>query len=241
MLLRLVRAYSRCLETHPYSTQLLTSSTLWFSGDIISQKIEGAKEINWNRTSRMTLYGFCVAGPAFCWWYRFLEARTVHLMGAGLWRYIGTKLVLDQLVFEPTYLATFFVVSTVLEEKGPFSKYAPSFQERFRNFKLQSTTPQKDVPVLSDTSSTNNTTFDQSKSPHVDSSDVYDKVISKLKNEWWPTFKLDCQLWPTVQILNFRFLPVHFQAICVNTGNLILLGCLNHPQNDSNYRSFVFF
>lgn len=43
------------------------------------------------------------------------------------------------------------------------------------------------------------------------------KVTRKIKNEIVTTYLVDCCVWPTVQILNFRYLPVHYQALCVNT------------------------
>ena len=141
----------------------MTGGGLWFTGDVISQLVEGGeKEFDWKRTARMTTYGFCIAGPLYCWWYRFLDKRTVGITGWNGWKVVGVKILADQTVFELPYLATFFTISTLMEGK-----------------------------TLKD-------------------------VEKKLRKEYLPTYMVDCTVWPVAQAINFRLLPVTYQAAYVN-------------------------
>ncbi|TPX44071.1 hypothetical protein SeLEV6574_g04728 [Synchytrium endobioticum] len=82
----------------------------------------------------MVLFGFCFAGPAYTYWYRFLDRHVVVWMRRGLarhtaarnvsqiglaWRVAAVKVALDDLVFEPVYLPTFFAATTLLAGQPP--------------------------------------------------------------------------------------------------------------------------
>jgi len=109
--------FSRCFSEHPRKSQSMAAASLWTLADIISQKIEHAKQIDWTRTARMALFGFAVAGPVYSWWYRLLDKRTSHLaLKMSRTRLIATKLFFDQCVFEPPALAFFFVVTSLMEK-----------------------------------------------------------------------------------------------------------------------------
>jgi hypothetical protein len=53
--------------------------TIWVLGDLLAQKLEHHKNIDWKRTGRMATYGFLIAGQfcIVCWRGRGLER--VHL------------------------------------------------------------------------------------------------------------------------------------------------------------------
>lgn len=114
---RYFEAYSRALDENPYRTQILTSTVLWSSGDILVQTLESDKRIDWNRVARCTLFGLAVSGPVFCWWYRALESFTSHLRPNKL-KYLGSKIILDQLVFEPVFLGVSFVAFASMEKQS---------------------------------------------------------------------------------------------------------------------------
>lgn|SRR3990167_2397363 len=105
--------YNRANIAHPVKTQILTSGVLWFAGDLVAQKIEGKKH-DWLRTCRMTMYGLCVAGPTFVWWYNFLDRNTLFLMKYGKPLFVAGKVFADQCIFEPIYLLVFFSATTAL-------------------------------------------------------------------------------------------------------------------------------
>eukprot|EP01126_Amoeba_proteus_P007025 TRINITY_DN1248_c0_g2_i1.p1 TRINITY_DN1248_c0_g2~~TRINITY_DN1248_c0_g2_i1.p1 ORF type:complete len:181 (+),score=24.03 TRINITY_DN1248_c0_g2_i1:68-610(+) len=43
--------------------------------------------------------------------------------------------------------------------------------------------------------------------------EIEEKVVRQLP----PTFMVDCAVWPAIQYLNFRFFPVHYQAVVVSS------------------------
>lgn len=38
----------------------------------------------------------------------------------------------------------------------------------------------------------------------------------KVRHEWWPAMLVNWQLWVPAQLINFRFVPVHFQVLFAN-------------------------
>jgi len=106
--------YSRLLDIYPFRTQMISASLIWFTGDIFCQRIIERHEIDWKRVTILTTYGFFFAGPIYCWWYSLLDKRTVHLLKHSKMRYVGTKVLVDQCVFEPPYLCLFFATTSLM-------------------------------------------------------------------------------------------------------------------------------
>ncbi len=93
-----------------YTSQSLTAGTLWFAGDILSQRLTwsngsatmllkeehlsiaeatdespepksfGLSSIDWRRAAVMTSFGLFIAGPLYTFWYRLLDEKMVHLV-----------------------------------------------------------------------------------------------------------------------------------------------------------------
>ncbi len=53
-----------------------------------------------------------------------------------------------------------------------------------------------------------------------------DDVKAKLRRDFWPTFSAELAVWPVVQAVNFKLVPVQYQLLVVNTFT-ILGGCLS--------------
>ena len=45
----------------------------------------------------------------------------------------------------------------------------------------------------------------------------FKQTYDKLEKEYWNVLKANWTLWPTVQILNFQFIPLHYQSVLVNS------------------------
>lgn len=113
MFRRLLERYSDATQKWPYRTNIGMAGFLWFSGDIISQLLEGKRffvsntknkdglhslpePIDWRRVLQMMGYGFFVAGPIYTWWYRLLDRKTLPLK-AGILYFLNSKPLLMKL------------------------------------------------------------------------------------------------------------------------------------------------
>merc|ERR1711916_357935 len=63
----------------------------------------------------MFTFGLAISGPCLHYWYQFLGRR---IGGTGLKKGIKTMLV-DQCIFAPSIILTFFVATSAIEGKGP--------------------------------------------------------------------------------------------------------------------------
>lgn len=193
MFTRLVNAYSRVLIAHPYKTQIATNGPVCGVGDLGAQYLEHTMKVvpegevsspfkvDWLRLGRMTTYGFVVAGPFYCFWYKWLDKfAATRFQSKGVYAFVGGKLLMDQLVMEPPYLLFYFAFDGILQGK-------------------------------------NRT-----------------EIKDKLMKDFIPAFKVDCCIWPPAQLLNFAFVPVHFQALTTNSICCLWTIVLSYMNNRSN-------
>ncbi|KAI9051134.1 hypothetical protein LZ554_005236 [Drepanopeziza brunnea f. sp. 'monogermtubi'] len=116
---------------------------------------------DFERLTRFMAYGFMMAPVQFKWFQFLSRAFPITKTSA-----LGPALkmvALDQLVFAPVGIATFFTVMTVAEGGGRRA------------------------------------------------------VSHKLRDMYLPTLKANFMLWPLVQIINFRLMPLQFQLPFVST------------------------
>ena len=86
-----------------------TCTTLYVAGDLVQQKIEGSKEVDWNRTLRMGTLGLCMGFPNHGW-YRLLDKV---LVGNSA-RIVFRKVLADQLVMAPVCCCFFYIGKEVV-------------------------------------------------------------------------------------------------------------------------------
>jgi len=116
---------------------------------------------DFERLTRFMAYGFMMAPVQFKW-FSFLSRAFPITKSSGLGP--AMKMVaLDQLIFAPVGIATFFTVMTVAEGGGRRA------------------------------------------------------VTHKLRDMYLPTLKANFMVWPLVQIINFRLMPLQFQLPFVST------------------------
>jgi hypothetical protein len=48
-------------------------------------------------------------------------------------------------------------------------------------------------------------------------------LVRKLQDVYLPTLKANFMLWPAVQVLNFRVMPIQFQIVSQNPGSILQL------------------
>ncbi|KNE65450.1 hypothetical protein AMAG_11076 [Allomyces macrogynus ATCC 38327] len=113
-----VALYNRALAAYPILTQSAATAVLFAAGDVLAQQGVEGKGLaghEWARTGRLALFGLVVAGPALSHWYRFLDRRIV-LRNAHPLTTLSARVAMDQFVFSPVSVATFFTVNTLLED-----------------------------------------------------------------------------------------------------------------------------
>ncbi|GMG99058.1 hypothetical protein Nepgr_000898 [Nepenthes gracilis] len=123
-MLRLWRWYQNCLAVHPLKTQIISSGLIWGLGDIAAQsvthytakshpqfsdEVKGLK-INWKRVATTSLFGFGFVGPVGHFWYEGLDRliRVRLKMQSNSFRFVGTKVAIDGIIFGPLDLLVFF-------------------------------------------------------------------------------------------------------------------------------------
>jgi len=113
--------YISALHNRPVITKAVTSGTLYFISDSISQGIENINKkdedkqpFQWGRATRMAIFGFFVTGPTFHYWYNILDTSFPKKNT----RHIIIKSVLDQIICAPIFDAVFFSGLGLLEFKS---------------------------------------------------------------------------------------------------------------------------
>ena len=92
-----------------FSANLLLVNTgtccgLYMLGDLCQQRLERKERIDWMRTGRMAVLGFCL-GPVNHYWYRVLDGFLPRSTG----RVVAQKVLLDQTVMAPLCCSLFYI------------------------------------------------------------------------------------------------------------------------------------
>ncbi|KAF7732139.1 Protein required for ethanol metabolism [Apophysomyces ossiformis] len=104
--------YNRVLSRRPILVQSITT------GDVIAQQLaekKGWQEHDMGRTLRMAGFGGVVAGPVLSTWYRFLE---LNIKASTPFKTLAAKVAMDQCIFAPVFIGTFFSVQGLFEGKS---------------------------------------------------------------------------------------------------------------------------
>ena len=105
-----VEFYSESLEAAPVITKAMTSATVYFIGDIIAQKSEGADLLDRPRIIRSTLAGFIGHGPLSHIWYNLSEDLFNVYLGWTAWWVVFPKVILDQTTWGPFWNNVYIVL-----------------------------------------------------------------------------------------------------------------------------------
>ena len=115
------RSISAFVARHPLLSNCATFGGLYMSAEVSQQFLkhfftnsaeEGANfEVDWDSVKRYAFLGFVAFPPIVHNWYKWLDGK---FPGSGK-KIIAKKLLLDQFVLGPPYLALFFVLMSVME------------------------------------------------------------------------------------------------------------------------------
>ena len=218
----------------------MTGGVLWFSGDILCQtlvyisnpqslidkinpletegsllppsRLNGLK-IDWDRVSRMTLYGLLVSAPVYGFWYTFLDKWSHRVFGAkhlpgavastvaaGLSSASGPAPIKSRFRMSPAMLRTWKIIGFKLF--ADCALFDPLYLSLFF-----STTGLMEGKSLAE-------------------------IRDKLKNDLGKTYLIDVAVWFPIQTVNFRWVPVPYQPIVVQSCNIGWNAYLSFVQHD---------
>ena len=70
---------------------------------------------SWHRLAACTLFGLLVMGPAGHWWYSRLDGWVLRWAPPRTLRFVGYKVLLDTIIFNPIFLVVFFTSVSLME------------------------------------------------------------------------------------------------------------------------------
>lgn len=228
--LRLLRRafdwYAHKLDTHPIKTQGLTSGSLFALGDWTAQRYEVQLDadkgidvsdrpyINLLRLAACTSFGLFVLGPCGHHWYSRLDVYTNRLYRPRSWKNVGLKVALDTAIFNPIFLVIFFTSVSLIEgltikDIGYklYRDFVPRCVRRGARLCCCWSCCRRGVKRL-----------------------CMRRCVSRLMCCLFAghlaaivflcvrSYAVDCSIWPPIQTINFRFVPVKFQLLVVNLG-----------------------
>lgn len=234
---RFLRFYNHILHRYKYPVQITTGGVLWFSGDLLAQgathlaikkddddqsdsksivRLEEPFRIDWERTGRMTVYGLCFSAPIFAFWYSFLDKASHRLFhkppasipipSNNLTRLFINKLPADasKMVDGVTHINSHTVRTW-----------------KIIGFKLVADGALFD-PLYLSLFFTATGLMEGKRMP---------EIKEKLKQDLLKTYLIDIAVWAPVQTANFRFVPVAYQALLVQSCNIVWNAYLSYVQH----------
>jgi len=107
-------AYAKAQRKRPYFTQFCTSLVIYLCGDLAAQNI-GHEEYNPRRTVRNMVIGGICSIPSYRWFIYLGVSFNYPSKALSL----GTKVVVNQIVFTPIFNSYFFGMQSLLSGGGP--------------------------------------------------------------------------------------------------------------------------
>uniref|UniRef100_A0A7S4BIE3 Uncharacterized protein n=1 Tax=Chrysotila carterae TaxID=13221 RepID=A0A7S4BIE3_CHRCT len=220
------RYQAQMLES-PLRTNAATSALLCLLGDALSQAVEWKMRImspekegyNYSRTVRMTAYGM-LAGPLYAMWFRTLD--------------VTCKAV--SVTYQPVLsgkLASFLESSTTLSsllQRSPVLQWASSLHKE----QALSYSPARILAakVVADSLLASPLMLHAYfVSIGMLEGRAWNDILEMAQVNFHRAWGLSLVVWTPVQLLNFHFVPVHFQAAfvsMVNVGWKMTLSLINH-------------
>jgi len=237
--------YNGILHRHKYSVQIVTGGALWFSGDLLAQSLVGACDLvqredtphdgpaehgprgfyDWPRVGRMTVYGLAVSAPVYAFWYSFLDNWSHRVFFARKPGPVAATAIL------PAALRHFVQRVPLLRPVlvALWRRVPPPATMRLWQmvaFKLAADCLLFDPAYLALFFSA--TAALERRSPS--------DIVHKLRTDLLPTYLVDVAVWLPIQTVNFRWVPVVYQALFVqgcNVGWNAYLSFVQHRSHDA--------
>jgi hypothetical protein len=228
--------YNTILNKHKYPVQIVTGGALWFTGDILCQSLvqtvqlvkdeqsssetndlskkRKGIELDWQRLGRMTCYGLFVSAPVYAFWYSYLDRWSHRFFAQRALKPISTDAVIlpgpvrhflqrFPRMGEPLRLPLMRVLERMPEA-------ATRRVWEIIGFKLAADCFLFDPAYLALFFTTTNAM--EGRGPG--------EIATKLKTDLLPTYLVDIAVWLPIQTINFRWVPVVYQALFVQSCNI---------------------
>lgn len=160
---RLLARYLHLLETRPLITKCITSGTLFCTGDVIAQSMDGTisrKGYDAYRGTGALIWGGVIFAPiAHVWYNRILS---YYVPGVST-KAVLTKVFVDQTLWGAAINSLYLTYATFYMQNG-----------------------------------------------------TLDDAVTNVKTKLWPVMKANWVIWPAVQIINFKFVPLPLQIPFIN-------------------------
>lgn len=243
---RFARHYNHLLNKYKYPTQIVTGGVLWFSGDVLCQNLvhlassnsrdgDGKKreelKIDWSRVGRMTVYGLAISAPVYGFWYSFLDMWSHRVFGATKMTSVVSNAVSNVVATSvaasnsPSINTTSITANNV--RKGLIRRMSPAALRTWKiiGFKLFADCALFDPAYLS--------LFFTATSAMEGKGLV--EIWNKLKQDLGKTYLIDVAVWFPIQTVNFRFVPVAYQPLVVQSCNIGWNAYLSFVQHDTHH------
>lgn len=248
---RFLRFYNHLLHKHKYPVQIATGGLLWFAGDLLAQGAvhtsssllerrradreggggddhragsvkEGRLIIDWHRTARMTAYGIFISAPVFTFWYSFLDRVSHRAFQTAISP--ASTMVKFPLWFSSSNLARHFFRR--LPSDHPLRSSTGVSAQTLRTWKIIGFKLAADGllfdPLYLSLFFTTTNLMEGKGMP---------EIVGKLRTDLFSTYLVDVFVWTPVQTLNFRFVPVVYQALVVQSCNIVWNAYLSYVQH----------
>ncbi len=228
---RFLRFYNHILHRYKYPVQIATGGLLWFTGDVLAQGAthlasddkmrKDLFRVDWERTQKMTLYGLCFSAPCYAFWYSFLD-KASH----GIFRKSTGSMPIPQNFLTRPFLRRVNQQGSPSEGMQMVNGITHLSGHTVRTwkiigFKLVADTVLFDPIYLSLFFTA--TGFMEGKR--------WPDIQAKLKSDLLQTYLIDVFVWAPVQTANFRFVPVAYQALIVQSCNVVWNAYLSFVQH----------
>lgn len=247
--------YNKILNKHKYPVQIVTGGTLWFTGDILCQSLvqtaqlvnkeekeDGPAlkskrgkgiELDWQRLGRMTCYGLFVSAPVYAFWYSYLDRWSHRFFAQRAMKPLSTDAVILPAPLRH-FLQKFPRIGNQL--RSPLLSMLERMPEaatrrvwEIIGFKLAADCFLFDPAYLALFFTTTNAMEGRSPS----------EIVTKLKTDLFPTYLVDVAVWFPIQTINFRWVPVVYQALFVQSCNIgwnAYLSFVQHRSSDNHHK-----
>lgn len=231
---RFARNYNHLLNKYKYPTQIVTGGVLWFSGDVLCQNLvhlAGNKqekvEIDWKRVGRMTLYGLAISAPVYGFWYTFLDMWSHRVFGATKVGNVVTKAVATAASSAISITSNTTGNVEGKPQRELLRRMSPAAMRTWKiiGFKLFADCALFDPAYLSLFFTATSAMEGKSLSD----------IWLKLKQDLGKTYLIDVAVWFPIQTVNFRFIPVPYQPIVVQSCNIGWNAYLSFVQHDTHH------
>jgi hypothetical protein len=200
----LPRMYLDKLNNNPLLVKSITGGVMYGIGDTIAQNIEmyqGKRDkIDWKRLGVFTLFGGVFSGPIYHFWFNGLDRLPYRLMFAR--RFMEQRRVNSLIEVAKKHgidVGELKIEPRKLSSVAYYSSKILADQLIFSSLYT--------AFVFMMVGLMNGKTIEE--------------AWEDTKKVYIPTYIADCIVWPPVQLINFRFVPVPLQPLFVNTVNII--------------------